>query len=79
MFVAKQPPKIVTMASAAIAAVDVQGTLMMNAAKFATCSCMNVIAQHATMMIAIVEFPMTPSTVVRVADQCVKTVLEIHI
>ena len=70
--------KIVTTLSAATAVLDAQDIRRKNAVKFATCSCMNAIAQNATMTSAGTESPAIPSTVVRFADQCARVVLEIH-
>ena len=67
------------MLRAKIAVLDAKDIRQKNAVKFATCSCMNAIAQNATMTSAGTEFPAIPSTVVRFADQCVRVVLEIHI
>ena len=67
-----------TTLSVATAVLGAQGIRQKNAVKFATCSCMNAIAQNATMTSAGTEFPAIPSTVVRFADQCARVVLEIH-
>ena len=76
---------VITDNAAAVAPVAL-ATLQKNAVKFATCSCMNAIAQNATMTGAGTEFPAIPSTVVHAAAPCVRIVsatrmfvgLEIH-
>ena len=42
-----------------------------NAAKFATCLCMNVIVKNATITTATAVYPMIQSIVVRIVGQCV--------
>jgi hypothetical protein len=65
---------VITDNAAAVAPVAL-ATLQKNAVKFATCSCMNAIVQHATTTSAGTEFPTIPSTVVHFADPCVKAAL----
>ena len=62
------------MLRAKIAVLDAKDIRLKNAVKFATCSCMNAIAQNATMTSAGTEFPAIPSTVVHTAVLCVMIV-----
>ena len=68
---------VITDNAAAVAPVAL-ATLQKNAVKFATCSCMNAIAQNATMTGAGTEFPAIPSTVVHAAVLCVRIVSATH-